>query len=438
MALEGTLRDFSLADILQLISLQKKTGLLTLKNPDDTLTIGFADGMLVSAESSAKRIDTRLGSLLVKTRRLSPEHLQKALEIQGQTLQRLGFILLKGGYCTTEDLKAGLETQIRKIVFAAFRWTDAEYVFDPQERIDYDREFVVPVSVESLLMQGARMVDEWPIIEKVVRSGDLVYQRVPLGQAVIQSEDDAEMEDFGESTFERKAREHRDEPIRISREEWAVYELVDGRRTVSAIIERTFLSEFEGTKAFYDLLSRGLIEEAKRLLLQGDTLSRSQSIEIPRPAALEIGGLSLGISAGLVVLLVASLLLASRNPLNVLTIPPRRLPALEAYQKSLSLVRLRRLGEAVDVFYLTQGRFPESVDAVAAARLLAPADLVDPWGHRYRYILQPDKGKYYLVGFDAEGKTDIDLLLSHHVIGGDGSGDSSVRTRSAKDVIILK
>ncbi|MFQ5768578.1 MAG: DUF4388 domain-containing protein, partial [Acidobacteriota bacterium] len=41
MALEGTLRDFSLADIFQLIGLQRKTGLLTLKGPDDTVTIPF-------------------------------------------------------------------------------------------------------------------------------------------------------------------------------------------------------------------------------------------------------------------------------------------------------------------------------------------------------------------------------------------------------------
>ena len=73
MALEGTLRDFSLADILQLISLQHKTGLLTVRGPADTVTLGFLDGMMVSAESSAQRLDTRLGTVLVKTRRLTAE-----------------------------------------------------------------------------------------------------------------------------------------------------------------------------------------------------------------------------------------------------------------------------------------------------------------------------------------------------------------------------
>ena len=39
MALEGTLRDFSLADIFQLIGLQRKTGVLTLNGSDDTVTV---------------------------------------------------------------------------------------------------------------------------------------------------------------------------------------------------------------------------------------------------------------------------------------------------------------------------------------------------------------------------------------------------------------
>ena len=45
MALEGTLKDFSLADIFQLIGLQKKTGVLRLSNESDEVVIAFKDGM---------------------------------------------------------------------------------------------------------------------------------------------------------------------------------------------------------------------------------------------------------------------------------------------------------------------------------------------------------------------------------------------------------
>ena len=49
MALEGTLRDFSFADILQLISLQRKTGVLTLKSEEAVTTVSFIDGSIVGA-----------------------------------------------------------------------------------------------------------------------------------------------------------------------------------------------------------------------------------------------------------------------------------------------------------------------------------------------------------------------------------------------------
>ena len=97
MALEGTLRDFSLADILQLISLQHKTGLLTVRGPADTVTLGFMDGMLVSAESSAQRLDTRLGTVLVKTRRLTAEALARALELNFSTDSRYDQFLAMAG-----------------------------------------------------------------------------------------------------------------------------------------------------------------------------------------------------------------------------------------------------------------------------------------------------------------------------------------------------
>jgi hypothetical protein len=432
VALEGTLHDFALADILQLIALQKKTGLLTLRGPDDTVILGFDSGALVSAESQARRLDTRLGTLLVKTRSLPPDSLAKALEIQGQTLQRLGFILLKNGFCDAEQLRCGLDAQVRKIAYGLFRWVDGDYVFDQQDRIDYDREYVHPIQVESLLMEGARMLDEWPIIQKVIRSPELVFQRVAVGQRVEPAEGADDFEEAGDASPSR-GRERRDGPIRISRPEWSVYELVDGRRNIGDIIERTFLSEFEGTKAFYDLLSRGLIEEARRTGVVDET--GTFSVEMP---AVRRGLPALPVLLGVVLLglFAVGCLYQRRNPANVFTVPGRRVEAVEGFQKAVSLSRLRRLSEAIDAFYLTQGRFPDSLESIVNAELLATKDLADPWGRQYRYILQKDTGKYYLAGFDAEGKTDTDLFFAHTVLG--SATPREIHEGGNKEVIIIQ
>ena len=80
MALQGSLRDFSIADILQLIALQKKTGLLTLKSSDDTVTLGFSESLFevaaaavtaaggtdkakIAAALKTMKVDTLVGNL---------------------------------------------------------------------------------------------------------------------------------------------------------------------------------------------------------------------------------------------------------------------------------------------------------------------------------------------------------------------------------------
>jgi hypothetical protein len=436
MALEGTLRDFSLADILQLIALQSKTGLLTLKSAQDTVTLGFTEGRLCSAESSAKRMDTRLGTVLVKTGRLKPEALSRALEMQSQTLQRLGYILLKSGACSADDLREGLEIQIRKIVYALFRWTDGDYVFDQQDHIDYDHEFVTPIMIESLLMEGARMIDEWPIVEKVVPSTTMVFQKVPTSQPVEPVSPD-EHEDVdettGDNTLERRAKEKKAGPIKVTAEEWAVYSLVDGHRTVAEIIDQTFLSEFDACKAVYGLVSRGLIAASKK---PGREESARAPVEIPLAGELASGLKPIAVAAVLLALFAFGLSRQHQNPVNLAPLPLRRNEVVEQFQKSVSLLRLRRLTEAVDTYYLTSGKFPENMEMLVEANLLAPQDLLDPIGRKYRYILQSEK--YYMVGLDSDGKTDIDLLFSNNLRVGAPNPAKVVRPKSGREIIVIQ
>src|SRR5512134_3954215 len=180
MALEGTIRDFGLPDIFQLIGLQRKTGLLTLTNEKggESVTVTFENGMVVMADSSARRLEDRLGNVLVKQGRLSRERLEEALGLQKQTLQRLGHVLVGSGAMTGKELRDALQIQISQIVFRVFRWRDGAYQFSPSDTVDYDRENFAPMSTDFILMEGIRMVDEWPIIEKKIPSFAMVFRPV--------------------------------------------------------------------------------------------------------------------------------------------------------------------------------------------------------------------------------------------------------------------
>ena len=96
MALEGTFKDFGLADIFQLIGLQKKTGVLTVRGEGGRLvTVSFEKGMVVFADEFQRSETERLGNVLLRTRRLSQEQLARAMEVQLGTGQRLGYVLIE-------------------------------------------------------------------------------------------------------------------------------------------------------------------------------------------------------------------------------------------------------------------------------------------------------------------------------------------------------
>src|SRR5215510_6665238 len=230
MALEGTIKDFGLPDIFQLIGLQRKTGILTLNNEKETVTVAFENGMVVSADADSKRLEDRLGNVLVKQGKLSKERLDDALQTQRQTLQRLGHILATNDFITGKDLKDALQVQVAQIVFKVFRWRDGHYSFAPAENVDYDRENFVPMSTDFILMEGIRMVDEWPIIEKKIPSFDMVFRPVV---------DPAQIEVGGSGPNESSPNVERTltstGKIRIGSDEERVFRRVDGVRTVQAI-----------------------------------------------------------------------------------------------------------------------------------------------------------------------------------------------------------
>jgi hypothetical protein len=178
MALEGTFKDFGLADIFQLVGLQKKTGVLTVRGEGGRLvTVSFEKGMVVFADEFQRSEDERLGSVLLRTRLLSQEQLARAMEIQASNAQRLGHILVEQRFISRPALAQALQLQVKETVYRLFRWQVGSYHFSP-EPVTFDPELYVPVPAELVLMEGIRMIDEWPILEKKIPGFQTVFERV--------------------------------------------------------------------------------------------------------------------------------------------------------------------------------------------------------------------------------------------------------------------
>ena len=409
MALEGTLKDFSLADIFQLIGLQRKTGVLTLRGKEDTVTVTFLDGKVVGADSLNRRLENRLGTVLMRTGTLTQDQLNRALEIQRETLQRLGFILTHYGIISADALKAAIQLQILQIVYRLFRWKDGDYHFSQETTIEYDRDNVVPITAESILMEGARMMDEWPIIEKRLRSYDMVFRKKANEQEIIVvGADDADEVDFDAEASATKKKKSGGDKIRISQEEKSVYDMVDGTKTLGDIIETSRFSEFDTAKAVYELLTRDLIEEVRGKAAVATTeqsapVDDSEVAETPVPLPLVIL---------LTAAAIACIFFSLRNPLNQLSPFVEGPSALIATQKAISLQRIELIGRAIERYNLVNGRMPDRL-ADLIPHYVTERALKDPWGNLYKYIPRPER--YLVVGFTPDGKPDTDLFLSRPI-----------------------
>ncbi len=393
MALQGTIKDFGLPDIFQLIGLQRKTGILTLSNDRDkeTVTVTFENGMVVMADSSGRRLEDRLGNVLVKQGKLSRERLEEALGVQKQTLQRLGHILATSSAITTRDLRDALQVQIAQIVFRVFRWRDGRYLFNAADTVDFDRENFVPMSADFILMEGIRMVDEWPIIEKKITSFDMVFRPVvdpsliEVGAATGPDSSSPSVDARGASATGK---------IRLGAEEERVFRKVDGVRTVQAIIDSTGSGEFEVCRTLFDFMNRNLIAPAGR-----DRAAQDERAEASAAAPAAPG---YAVAALVSVLALAGTLVQCGSPFAVTGLAGVLPGTQDVVKDGVLQTRLVRLERAIEAWRATHGRPPTSLDDLVKAGLVERSYLFDPWSRRIRY--EADASGYRLSASDEPGR----------------------------------
>jgi hypothetical protein len=393
MALEGTLRDFSLADIFQLIGIQKKTGVLTLKKEGEEVTVSFLNGSVVAADSSRKALEDRLGNVLTKSGRLTELRLQEALRTQKETRQRLGYVLVHGGFIKDQDLREALSLQVTQIVYRLFRWKDGYYHFSQEESVEFDRDNFAPLSAESILMEGIRMIDEWPIIERKIRSFDMVFRktRPDLKPTLVErgQDDGADLE---ASLTESQEPAPPAAGLKLAADEAVVYALLDGKRSVQEVIDRGNLGDFETCRVLYDMLSRGHIAETA---VGGPVRAASRSSGNLGRALERAGYVALALAV------TASLATMGRSPLSGMPrelVPPG---ALERIQDLVARNRVERLDEAVQVYYLQKRFYPDDLRELAKGRLVSESALKDPWGRGFGFI--STQGGYRIIAYDSGG-----------------------------------
>lgn len=232
MAIKGSLREASLADVVQLLFLGRRSGCLSVASERNFGSIWFDEGWVVHAGLVTR--NDRLGERMIAAGRLTSEQLDEAIAVQQAVPgRRLGAVLVRLGHFTADDLQLELRRQVEETVYQLFTWTSGTFSFEAGEAPDA-AEGLVRLNPEGLLLEGARRVDEWGVIAKKIPTLDVVFAIEP-GERV-------EGDDAGLVDVERRL-----EP------------LLDGVRTAKDLVGLTALSEFDVSRALYGLLSAGRI-----------------------------------------------------------------------------------------------------------------------------------------------------------------------------------
>jgi len=357
MPLEGSLKDFSLADIFQLIGLQKKTGILVLKNDIDEIKILFEKGMVVGADSSRKRLEDKLGRLLVKSGKISENQLQQVLEIQRDTLQQIGYVLIEQDMITLEELKEALQKQILQIVYRLFRWRQGTYEFYTKNMVDYNKDFIDPTPAEKILMEGMRMVDEWPLIEQAIPSYNIVYKKAVEQESSVDrlaKQYDLDNVDILDEIVDARP----DERLKdLNHRQAQIFDIIDGSKDITDIVEASPMTEFDTCKTIVELERMYLIEKTEAKNIKERGLAEDQYLTKPRSL---LSRLPINRLLPLLIFLTVTVVIAfyflsmeHRHRFYAFHENTQKIKAMSAN------VRKTRIQQALRLFYLMNRKYPE-------------------------------------------------------------------------------
>ena len=393
MALQGTLEDFGIADIFQLIGQQQKTGLLVLSRKDNTIQIAFREGFIVSAEVQHRDKPERLGQMLVGAGLCSRDQIQKALEQQKKTLLKLGAILVENGILKKTDLDEFIYLQTKETIFKLFRWNSGDYQFIPQD-VQPEVDSFQPISAEHILMDGFRIIDEWPAIRKKIGSFSAIYDRVSgmevpsgsnLGLGVdLDSDIDAAFSEFegGDSKPE--------EDETFSPNVKKVFDLIDGEKDVRSLIARSRLGEFEACHALAQLIDQGYAEQIRKISSALESGKEKLKIdlyqdveEVKKSFSFLFDNVVFILTYLVVGVLILSLL--GVGPFKYLFHSGRQRIERKFFSNFKSDYQMDRIRTALEIYFLERSFYPGELEELVKLDLLESSDLNYPWKKPYTY-----------------------------------------------------
>ena len=391
MALNGTLKDFGIADILQLIGQQQKTGVLYVKNKQEEVEISFQNGQVIRSLARNRKDRELIGRMIVNAGLIAEDVLDEALETQKRTLKRIGDILVGDGRLSATQLQEMTQLQTTETIFKLFQWNAGTYEFIQQD-VEVDVAHGVPIRSETLLMEGFRRIDEWPLIRKRVPSIEQTCARLkPLDPpAPVQPEDDGV--DAAFDMVLANARVAVEVPKTIGDHERLFYSLAEPDVSIQYLCDVSRLGEFETCKAIYNLVEAGYLKTVtppkKAKTIRTAAHARKPASPIAHGIAQQLNGPIVQLTAALV-LFVALCIFGNRGKAPKAPVAVVH-ASVAGPMKVVADAQLARIASAIEMYRLSHGRPPDKLNDLVVEDILDSDELRYPFENPYFYKAMGD------------------------------------------------
>ena len=364
MALQGNLDDFSLPEILQLIAVQQKSGVLKLTAGEEVAVIFFEAGKIVSTRDRRRSAKDPLKPFLVRTGHLTEAQLRQIETIETESRRELTDILVSGNYLTQESLSHALENQIQDTLHQLLTWKTGSYHFSGDSRTVPKFAVNVRLNTEGLLMESMRRIDEFARYRETFSSQAMVLRPKALALP----------------------------PKEMSLQEQRILPLVDGLKPLRDVVAQSRLVEFEAYEALHHLLDVGVIE-----ITLGAAPPKVTPIA-PEPARVSAAPASNGLlAAGVAAMsVIVALAIAIWVTPTLLSQAERAgAPAPVPNPTEIALVdEAARVSLALETYRRLRGEYPPDLETLGREGFL-PASMAYSAAKHYQY--QSDGSTYSRV-----------------------------------------
>ncbi|MCX8037142.1 MAG: DUF4388 domain-containing protein [Candidatus Sumerlaeia bacterium] len=232
MELEGSLRAFSLAEVLQFLAMGKLSGVLMVRREQGGIDLLIRQGRIIN--SSTLDQTRRMGQILIRQRLIQRSDLEEVL-LDQKTLRpdrMLGQILVEREMITQDELRQAIRMQLEEEIWELFSWESGDFRFEHRQESEMPSA-LVEIEIEPLIIEGTRRTDEWKGIIANLRSDETVLTLNPW-----HPEDHAD--------------------LTLTPAEWQVLSLISGNLPVGSIAARSGIGKFETYRILNTYLMAGI------------------------------------------------------------------------------------------------------------------------------------------------------------------------------------